>query len=391
MKKSIKVADPPDKLSPLPEYLESYRNKIANFGMFFQKFGQYHLKSSALNTQHSWNNQKKGKERQDYEWSLLQNQIDHYSTHCKTALQILETRHRLQHEALMAIHALGPDTIEWPAVSITRFLTGIGEASPTEVGMLFDRNSGIPFIPASSIKGCVRQAYCVNFAKSCNISDDEIIDEKNVPGFVEIFGSLDVNQASRGGFSFFDAYSLKIPELTLDIMNPHFGKYYKSEGPPIEIEEPVPIKFLAIEKGVTFIIRGFFLNKKAQKFRKNLIEAIQTALGEIGIGAKTAVGYGRFDTGGINQAKNENKISSSKTVADDKPKNQVWEKVFLTYSPGNALITAISENKKATCKGLDKVPEAIAQILKNKKRARVVAVKVEPIGNGFRIIEVNAN
>ncbi|MBF0259997.1 MAG: type III-B CRISPR module RAMP protein Cmr6, partial [Desulfamplus sp.] len=179
-------------------------------------------------------------------------------------------------------------------------LTGIGETSPTEVGMVFDRNMGIPYLPASSIKGAVRYAYCVNFAKDNpdkvdgggNLKEDDVDD-----GLKLLFGGTDANDASRGGFAFIDAYSETVPELKVDIMNPHHGSYYqnKTTDGPVETESPIPIKFLVVEKGLTYKFRGFFINKKAEQYKSQLVEAFHTAMTLLGLGAKTAVGYGRFN------------------------------------------------------------------------------------------------
>ena len=289
--------DPQNKLSPLPGYLEEYRGGIANFGLFFQKFGKYHRDShNELKTQDSWNNRERGKNRKDYEWSLLKNQFDQYVSIQNSASESLGVKNKNQFESLCAFSDIGVEIVELSATNSTRFLTGIGETTPTEVGMVFDRNLGIPFIPASSIKGAVRYAYCVNFVRNKNMSE-ESIEENDVDGLVELFGSLDTKNSARGGFSFMDAYPDNPPELVMDIMNPHHGKYYNGEGKdgPVETEEPKPIKFLAVEKGACFKFRGFFLSKNADKYRKELINAFETALTELGLGAKTAVGYGRFE------------------------------------------------------------------------------------------------
>lgn len=291
-------ANPENKLSPLPGYLESYRDKITNFGLYFQKFAQYQKKQDLkLETQHNWDNGKKGKDKKTFEWSLISNQFDQYKKHLSSTT--LTEKHENQHKYLSAFSELGVKIVELSSVTSTRFLTGIGETTPTEVGMVFDRNTGLPYISASSVKGAVRYAYCVNFARKYpeNIKNGEFVDEKDINGLIELFGSLDTKNSSRGGFAFMDVYSEEPPEIVIDIMNPHYRKYYKGESNdgPVETEEPVPIKFLAVEKGTVFKFRGFFLSKEAESYWEQLNEAFVTALTELGLGAKTAVGYGRFE------------------------------------------------------------------------------------------------
>ncbi len=313
--------DPETKFSPLPGYLENYRDRITNFGLYFQKFAKYQQKSGLeLVTQQNWDNGKKKKDKKSYEWSLISNQFDQYKKYFSAAT--LVKKHENQQKYLSAFSELGVKTVELSSNTITRFLTGIGETTPTEVGMVFDRNTGLPYIPASSVKGAVRYAYCVNFARKHpeKIKDGISIDEKDINGLIELFGSLDTKNSSRGGFAFMDVYSEKPPEIVIDIMNPHYGKYYKGESDdgPIETEEPVPIKFLAVEKGSVFKFRGFFLSKEAESYRDQLNEAFVTALTELGLGAKTAVGYGRFEILG-NDGGPEGKKGGKETTAPTSP------------------------------------------------------------------------
>ncbi|MBF0201031.1 MAG: type III-B CRISPR module RAMP protein Cmr6 [Desulfamplus sp.] len=292
--------DPQNLLFPVPEYLQKHFGSLANYGLYFQKFCRYQQSMSQieLKTQDSWNNGRRGRERMDYEWSLLDNQITH-AVVLKNAQPLLERFHDRQSRCLESFAGLGSEVMEISARSITPLLTGIGEASPTEVGMGFHRNMGIPFLKASSIKGAVRYAYCVNFAR--NNPDkvmDGSIDESRVDGLKELFGSLDTNDGFRGGFAFMDCCSVDVPELKMDIMNPHHGDYYqnKNNRGPIETESPVPIKFLVVKKGQEYKFRGYFITQGAKEYRRELMDAFETALTLLGLGAKTAVGYGRFDT-----------------------------------------------------------------------------------------------
>lgn len=291
--------DPQNKLTPLPNYLERHRDSIANFGLYFQKFGKYSEadRGSRLGTQQTW---KIGK--QEYEWSLVKNQIKQYAKKIDLTRKTLEKKHLYQQEYLAAVDELSSqtsNTMELTAVTSTRFLTGIGETTPTEVGMVFERNTGLPFIPASSIKGALRYAYCVNFARNNpdKVTGGESVEEIDVVGLVELFGSLDTQNSFRGGVSFLDAFTEQPPMMIEDIMNPHHGNYYQgknAEG-PVETEAPIPIKFLALEKGTVFKFRGFFFNENAVAYRKELMDAFVTALMEFGLGARTATGYGRFE------------------------------------------------------------------------------------------------
>ena len=164
--------------------------------------------------------------------------------------------------------------------------------------------SSSPFItglgPASSIKGVLRLSQAINCA-DVNGSVDE-----NDERIVKYFGATsDAQEAKRGQLVILDAYpdSGKVPKLKVDIMNPHFGKYYSGENKqPVETESPVPIKFLTVKEGTSFVFRCAFMplgNKilsenERKKIQDDLDAMFKTAFETVGFGGKTSIGYGRF-------------------------------------------------------------------------------------------------
>ena len=186
------------------------------------------------------------------------------------------------------------------AKSSSPFITGLGFGHPTETGMILDRNTGLPYIPASSIKGVLRLSQAINCA-DVNGSVDE-----NDERIVKYFGATsDAQEAKRGQLVILDAYpdSGKVPKLKVDIMNPHFGKYYSGENKqPVETESPVPIKFLTAKEGTSFVFRCAFMplgNKilsenERKKIQDDLDAMFKTAFETVGFGGKTSIGYGRF-------------------------------------------------------------------------------------------------
>jgi CRISPR/Cas system CMR-associated protein Cmr1 (group 7 of RAMP superfamily) len=74
-------------------------------------------------------------------------------------------------------------------------------------------------------------------------------------------------------------------------MNPHYPDYYSGKTPPADWQLPIPLKFLTVERNTEFIFPF--------KTEENILEdevkiLIKEALSEVGIGAKTSVGYGYF-------------------------------------------------------------------------------------------------
>jgi CRISPR type III-B/RAMP module RAMP protein Cmr6 len=165
-----------------------------------------------------------------------------------------------------------------------RMVTGMGEASVYETSMTLHHVYGIPYIPASTIKGVLRHYL------------NELEDGKK--HIEKIFGESDTVSSTkrpvRGTCVFFDAFPLTAPRIELDVMTPHYPDYYTGDKPPADWQSPNPIHFLTIGKGTRFrFIVGTPGLDDAMKgtLRKWLEEALQHR----GMGAKTAVGYGYWE------------------------------------------------------------------------------------------------
>lgn len=173
---------------------------------------------------------------------------------------------------------------------------GMGNDHPLENGFTMDYTTGLPYIPSSSIKGLLRST--AEF-----MAENE--SEFNKENIKELFGheSNDKTEHQMGDIVFFDSYPLNIPEIDIDIINVHHPKYYhymglkdrekEKEVFPTETETPVPVFFLTIAKGTQFNFRLF--SRSGKKENLDLVETLlDDALKYLGVGAKTAVGYGRF-------------------------------------------------------------------------------------------------
>ena len=191
----------------------------------------------------------------------------------------------------------GENTYQEELETSYRLVIG-GEATVYETSMRLHHIYGIPYIPASGIKGVVRSYIILEkFSKELekykdnyNKFEDEVLFQCD--WFVDIFGS----QESEGKVIFVDAFPTNKPTIKVDIMNPHYGDYYSKGKAPTDTMKLNPINFLTVEN-TTF---EFFIASKesleAFKIKeKTLIEWFQEALQNHGIGAKTAVGYGYFE------------------------------------------------------------------------------------------------
>jgi CRISPR-associated protein Cmr6 len=165
-----------------------------------------------------------------------------------------------------------------------RFITGVGSGGPLEVGFRFHHLYGIPIIPGSGLKGLARA-----FAE-WKLRDEDPKKKEDLLKLV--FGS----QESAGAAIFFDALPVGLPQLELDVMNPHYPDWYQKQEPPANWQSPIPIFFLTVGKETLFRFAIGGRGKNGDD-AKTLAKAwLEEALREMGAGAKTSAGYGYFSS-----------------------------------------------------------------------------------------------
>ena len=247
---------------PIPDYIKDELAKPnANFSLLFPRFVD-------------WNENGEFKKRDD----SIEQMGKMSNGHLAYSRDFLKKISDFQNEYITSVNGK-----EISAKLISPFITGLGAGHPTETGMILDRNTGVPYIPASTIKGVVRTAYAVNISDESGKASDDELDK--------IFGSLE----HKGKIVFLDAYPKSAPTIQCDIMNPHFGKYYSGDNKlPLENENPVPIKFLSVKPGATFVFRYVITDENTVK-TEDIEKAFETAFSVIGFGGKTSIGYGRFE------------------------------------------------------------------------------------------------
>jgi CRISPR-associated protein Cmr6 len=236
------------------------------------------------------------------------------------ASTVLNAIHTRQTAVLKTEAVRGGMVWEFRARLLSPYVSGLGSSHPTETGMILDRNSGLPYIPASTIKGVLRLACALHIAETepsaaapCekDISQMEIPDDH--PVLRRYFGDTNTGKSDgvRGQLAFLDAFpAVAGPIIKTDIMNPHFGKYYSREQGPLETENPIPVKFLAVRGSTEFVFRCFSsplpseenveLDSRVYRHfgaedNKAVVAMFARAFNQLGFGGKTSIGYGRFD------------------------------------------------------------------------------------------------
>jgi len=114
---------------------------------------------------------------------------------------------RIQHDLLMKKHCsqmhfcrimeeYGYEKIVYKAELKSALVTGLGESHPSETSMVFDHTSGIPYLPASGIKGVTRFAHSVSllFDDEGNFTDTHVVSGKNCEKeIIDILDETNIN------------------------------------------------------------------------------------------------------------------------------------------------------------------------------------------------------
>ncbi|MDE0446263.1 MAG: type III-B CRISPR module RAMP protein Cmr6 [Spirochaetaceae bacterium] len=166
-----------------------------------------------------------------------------------------------------------------------RFVTGLGRSHPVENGFAWHSTLGTPYLPGSSIKGLVH-AWVTLHAQSRSSCDE--------------LGRLLGSPGAVGGVAFLDAIPIKPVTLEADVMTPHYGGWTsKDRVLPGDWRSPTPIPFLTTAAATPFLFA--IAPTRTDREQRPTAELdtvsgwLRSALALAGAGAKTAVGYGRFE------------------------------------------------------------------------------------------------
>ncbi len=195
-------------------------------------------------------------------------------------------------------------------------VTGLGADHPTNNGFSFHAVLGIPWLPGSSVKGlCRAGAILLDGQESRRVRD--------LLGFATDTAGGTQSTASRGKVVFLGALPTAWPKLHVDIVNPHYPEYYQDQSKerpgarkgqskgnirtkiPSPIEDPVPSPFLVVspETQFRFWLREVPGASLAKEDWEQVWEWLEAGLDYLGIGAKTAAGYGHMTRETAGQSK----------------------------------------------------------------------------------------
>lgn len=339
--------------------------KFSNFGLLFNKFID-------------WNSN----------WEKKRDILDEILKSFNTTPEIISSLIIRYNKIIDSYKVQGYESKAFKVTTDYRLIIGLGGAHVLETGLTLYPLYGFPYIPASSVKGIAR-AYA------------EMSGEASRDDLREIFGSEDKDKVietnREGRVVFLDGLPTKFPRLEVDIMNPHYGDYYQgkkdSRGnpiPPADYLSPNPIQFLTVATNQEFL---FSLFSKDAPILEKAKQWLIGGLTELGAGGKTNVGYGYFKVNASHSI-SSNVVQSSTTkqiVSAITSETIIWDKASLTWNPGNQMLMAAKDNKKAESKVTDKsiVPTDLHDKLFNKRKSVTANVTVEKMGNRFKIISIS--
>ncbi|MEV4511591.1 type III-B CRISPR module RAMP protein Cmr6 [Dactylosporangium sp. NPDC049525] len=204
------------------------------------------------------------------------------------AAPLADAAHRRRHAAARSLagqHDRQPAALQVRHLALrpqTALLTGTGEAGIRNVGLALHGTYGWPVLRGSTLKG-VTHAYAR--------------DVKQMPRPLrqEIFGTRpDAADHEPGTVTFLDAvWHGTDCAVAVHVLTPHFGGYYADRSgtvPPAEYNNPVPVSYLAVT-AATFLATLIGPADAVDKAQ----ELLTAAVDDLGVGAKTAAGYGYLD------------------------------------------------------------------------------------------------
>lgn len=203
-----------------------------------------------------------------------------------------------------------------------------------KLGFYFDHATGMPIVPGSSVKGILKNAfdqdsgqYIIYLIKEMGAVDSErkLLNKENKALFAElkpnqeditkwaskIFGTddPDTNLPSSQRDVFHDAFPIESRNDNGQLMGNDYITPHKEP-----LKNPVPLQFLKVLPQVKYQFdfqllddeNGLSANLKKELFHQIILD--------LGVGAKTNVGYGQFDTDFLSVRTSSNQPDGEKTI-----------------------------------------------------------------------------
>ena len=191
-------------------------------------------------------------------------------------------------------------TTTYPGLLIGSGLAhGTGMDHDLKIGLSFDYTTGLPYVAGSAVKGVLRSLF-PSLAKEISKEDRLRIDYLNEKCQKKLSADewkkltamlFDANRAGTAPSRvlFFDAMIIGSTNQSGQILGDDFITPHKSP-----IKNPIPLQFLKVLPGVTFRFAFRMDNRVGELTVEQAGTLFRAILLDVGVGAKTNVGYGQF-------------------------------------------------------------------------------------------------
>lgn len=176
---------------------------------------------------------------------------------------------------------------------------GLSDEGDIKLGFAFDHTSGLPYIPGSSIKGVLRSVFPTNENDDSRVNYlngilSKILKKEEFKYDYSDYCKLEKKLFEGSGNDmviYFDAFISESKNKDGRILGNDYITPHKEA-----LKEPVPIQFLKVLPDVVFQFQFRIPPQFAYKDLryKNIEDLFKKILIDLGIGAKTNVGYGHF-------------------------------------------------------------------------------------------------
>jgi len=218
-------------------------------------------------------------------------------------------------------------------------ILGLGAKGTLETALTLHPLYGFPYIPGSALKGIARAAAFFKLAADMGIEGvgneafadlkrekektplqklaemlDEKLDDKDAAKWPADYRPFEADirrfrclfgwRGAAGWAVFLDGVPTRVPRIVSEVMTPHFRSYYDGRGRPHDADSPNPISLLAVARRTPFAFAvGLRRGDKSRCLRSGETDEdlrgaailwLAEGLEELGLGGKTASGYGFF-------------------------------------------------------------------------------------------------
>jgi CRISPR/Cas system CMR subunit Cmr6 (Cas7 group RAMP superfamily) len=164
----------------------------------------------------------------------------------------------------------------------SRLALGFGNVHPLQNGLTLHHTLGVPVIPGTTLKGLLRAWL-------------ELSGEGDSARWLG--QGADDGEDAVGSLVIYDALPTRWPRLEQDIVNCHLPAWYRgvANRGAVPKESPVPAMLLVVAAGATFRLRVGARRPEDLPDAERALAHLRDALSMLGVGSKTAAGYGWFD------------------------------------------------------------------------------------------------